>query len=307
MLARLSPTARPLAAAAALAAAAVALATGILEDMAGPGAYEVTWVPRGEALRFASPAVRLSFANYYWLSLVQYVGDAQARALHYPKLFALVDLVTDLDPGHGYAYQSAGIVLSSEGHLDESDRILRKGIEQGPNWWSFPYYIAFNHYFYRGDYAEGARWAEIAARTPGASPNVSHLALSLNVKSGATEHAVEFLSELRSIAKDEATARALDEQYRLAVLQEEFRRLDAAVEAYRAASGRAPSRFEELVAGGQLDRLPGPDPFGGRFELRDGTVHATGRDQRIRRREIPPMLKRSEPPAPSPAPKERAP
>jgi tetratricopeptide (TPR) repeat protein len=307
MLARLRPALAPLVAAVVLAAGAGVAASRILRVMDTGTAYEVTWVPRGEALRLFSPAIRLSFGNYYWLSAVQYVGDRTAFGLGFPKLYPLVDLVTDLDPQHGYAYQTAGIVLSTEGRLDESDRILRKGMEKGPNWWSFPFYIAFNHYFYRGDYAEGARWAEIAARTPGASPNISHLALSLNVKSGSTDRAVEFLDELRKVAKDEATAKALDDQYKLAVLQREFARLDAAVEAYRNATGRAPSRFEELVAGGQLERLPGPDPFGGRFELRGGTVHATGKDQRIRPKEIPPMIKRPpESPAPGPGAQERA-
>lgn len=298
MLARLRPSLAPLAAFAVLATGAGVAADRILDQMETGGAYEVTWVPRGEALKVASPAIRLSFANYYWLSLVQYVGDAAAHRAHYPKLYPLVDLVTDLDPLHGYAYQSAGIVLSSEGQLDASDAILRKGMTLGPNWWSFPYYIAFNWFFYRGDNAQAARWAEIAARTPGASTNVAHLAMALDVKSGATDHALEFLSELRKVAKDETTAKALDEQYRLALLQKEFRRLDAAVDAYRAATGRDPGRLEDLVAGGQLEALPGPDPFGGRFELRDGAVHATGRDQRIGKREISPYLRRPDAAAP---------
>jgi tetratricopeptide (TPR) repeat protein len=297
MLARLRPALPSLAVAAVLAIGAGAAAGRILEDMAVQP-YEVTWVPRGEALRLLSPGIRLSFGNYYWMSTVQYVGDYKAAARGFEKLYPLVDLVTDLDPMHGYAYQSAGIVLSTQGRLEESDRILEKGMKKGPNWWSYPFYIAFNHYFYRGDYAEGARWAEIAARTPGASPNISHLALSLDVKSGQTDHAIEFLSELRKVAKDETTANALEEQYRLALLQREFRRLDAAVDAYRAASGRDPARFEELVAAGFLDAVPEADPFGGRFELREGKVHATGRDQRIRAgQEIPRYLRPPESPA----------
>lgn len=271
----------PLLVAAALAIPTALAAHAVKEGMALGRPYDVTLVPRGDALRFASPAIRLSFGNLYWLSTVQYLGDEQAHRRGVPKLLPLVDLVTDLDPQHGYAYQTAGIVLSGYGRLDESDRILRKGMERGPNWWSFPYYVAFNHFFYLGDYAEAARWAEIAARTPGASPNVSHMALAMRVKSGDPDHAIRFLAELRETAKDEVTAGALEEQYKLALLQRDFRVLDAAVERFREVRGRPPARLEELVAAGLLDRVPARDPFGGVYELRDGQVHATGRDQRF--------------------------
>lgn len=280
-MSRSAGPALPLLVALALAVPTVLAARAVHAGLATDRPYEVTLVPRGDALRFASPAIRLSFGNLYWLSTVQYLGDSEAHRRGVPKLLPLVDLVTDLDPQHGYAYQTAGIVLSGYGRLDESERILRKGMERGPNWWSYPYYIAFNHFFYRGDYAEGARWAEIAAKTPGASPNVSHLALAMRVKSGDPDHAILFLAELRDTAKDDVTAQALEEQYKLALLQRDFRVLDAAVEAFRAARGRPPARLQELVAAGLVDRIPANDPFGGTYELRDGQVHATGRDHRF--------------------------
>jgi tetratricopeptide (TPR) repeat protein len=244
--------------------------------------YDVDYVPRGDALRFLSPGVCLSIADYYWLETVQYVGEPRREQRGFEKLFPLVDLVTDLDPGHGYAYQTAGIVLSSQTRLDESDRILKKGMEPGrPDWWTYPFYLAFNDYFYRGDYASAARWAKIAARTPGASANISHLALALDVKSGSPDDAVAFLEELRSVAKDEKTGEALDEQYRLALLQRDFARLDAAVAKYRERSGRAPDRLEELVAAGILDRIP-PEPYGGRYTIdADGIVHSSRNDRRF--------------------------
>ncbi|WP_242395106.1 tetratricopeptide repeat protein [Anaeromyxobacter oryzisoli] len=244
--------------------------------------YDLDYVPRGEALRFLSPGVRLSIADAFWLDTVQYVGDPRGRQRGFEKLYPLVDLVTDLDPGHGYAYQTAGIVLSAQGRLDEADRILNKGMGSGrPNWWTYPFYVAFNHYFYRGDYAEAARWARIAARTPGASPNIAHLALALEVKSGSPDDAVAFLQELRGVAKDEKTAEALDEQYRLALLQRDFARLDAAVAAYRERTGRAPDRLEELVVTGILDQLP-PEPYGGRYTIdAEGVVHSSKNDFRF--------------------------
>jgi tetratricopeptide (TPR) repeat protein len=266
-----------------LAAPFLAAAERVLEGMGADHPYDVAYVPRGSAAQFLMPGVRLSIANYYWLQTVQYIGEPKGRRRGFEKLLPLVDLVTDLDPRHGYAYQTAGIVLSSEGRLDESEQILKKGMEPGrPNWWSFPFYIAFNDYFYRGDYAEAARWAKIAARTPGASPNISHLALALDVKSGNPEDAVRFLEELRGIAKDEKTAAALEEQLKLAILQLDFSRLDAAVAAFRAQHGRPPPDLRALVAEGLLPAIP-RDPFGGEYSLDSaGVVHASERDFRFK-------------------------
>jgi tetratricopeptide (TPR) repeat protein len=262
----------------------IAVSTRVQRALGADRPYDVAYVPRGEAVRLFSPSVQLSMANFYWLQTVQYIGEPRGRERGFEQLYPLVDLVTDLDPRHGYAYQTAGIVLSSVGRLDESDRILKKGMgPERPNWWSYPFYVAFNNYFYRGDYVEAARWAKIAARTPGASANISHLALALDVKSGSPDDAVRFLEEMRSVAKDDKTAAALDEQYRLAVLQRDFARLDAAVGAYRQQTGHPPRDLGLLVSAGLLPELPAADPFGGTYYLdREGTVHATGRDFRFR-------------------------
>lgn len=280
----------PLAVTVLLAVPAAWTARAVLHEMGAGQPFDVEIVPRGEALRFASAPIRLSFGNLYWLATVQYIGDADARARGYEKLAPLVDLVTELDPQHGYAYQTAGIVLSGAERLEESDAILQKGMTRGPNWWSYPYYIAFNNFFYRGDYAEAARWAEIAAKTKGASPNISHLAMALRVKSGAPDQAIEFLSELRGIAKDDVTAKALEEQYQLALLQRDFQTLDAAVDRYRALHGRAPERVRDLVTAGIVPSVPAADPFGGTYVIRDGKVHATGRDHRFAPAEAPRRL-----------------
>jgi hypothetical protein len=152
-------------------------------------------------------------------------------------------------------------------------------MQRGPNWWSYPFYMAFNDFFYRGDYASAARWAEVAARTPGASPNIAKLALALKVKSGSADDAVRFIEEMRGAARDDVTRQRLEEQRRLAVLQRDFARLDEAVERYREARGRDPARLEDLVSAGIVPELPA-EPFGGRYVWRDGAVHSTGNDFR---------------------------
>ena len=226
--------------------------------------YDVLHVPSGPSARLAALGHRTTVSDLYWLSTVQYIGEPKADARGWDKLYPLVDLVTDLDPRHGYAYQTAGIVLSAAGRLDESDRILAKGVEKGPPYWTFPYYLAFNAWFYRGDYATGARWAEVAARTPGASPNVSHLAVSLASKSGTPEQAIEMIEALRGSVHDEASAARLDEQLKLAVLERDAQALEKAVAAYEERTGAPPGDLERLVEAGLVPSLP-PDPFGGRY------------------------------------------
>jgi tetratricopeptide (TPR) repeat protein len=272
-----------LAAAAALAVPAVIAASAVLEDFGLERPFDVDVVPKSDGFALLSPSLQLSVADLYWLLTVQYIGEARREQRGFEKLYPLVDLVTTLDPRHGYAYQTGGIVLSAHQRLEESDAILKKGMEPGrPNWWSFPFYLAFNDYFYRGDYDSAATWAERAARTPGASTHISHLAMALQVKRGDPDAAVRFIEALLGEARDESTRDALEEQRRLALLQRDYARLDAAVARYRTSHGHPPARLEALVEDGLLERLP-PDPYGGRYLLGpDGLPRATGGGHRMK-------------------------
>jgi tetratricopeptide (TPR) repeat protein len=275
----------------ALGAALLAVAAALslrLAAQASARPYDVLHVPSSRAARLAALGHRTFVSDLYWLDTVQYVGEPQAEARGWDKLFPLVDLVTDLDPRHGYAYQTAGIVLSAAGRLDESDAILKKGIERGPPYWTFPYYLAFNAWFYRGDYAEGARWAELAARRPGASANISHLAVSLASKSGSPEDAIVLLQELRATVRDEATRARLDEQLKLAVLERDAQALERAAGRFRAERGRPVASLRELVAAGYVAALP-PDPFGGEYvwDQAEGKVHSSANPFRFQLRTGP--------------------
>jgi tetratricopeptide (TPR) repeat protein len=228
--------------------------------------YDVLHVPSGPVARVAALGHRTMLSDLYWLSTVQYIGEPRADQRGWDALYPLVDTLTDLDPRHGYAYHTAGIVLSAAGRLEESDRILVKGIEKGPpGWWSFPYYLSFNAWFYRGDFAEGARWAELAARTPGASANISHLALSLKSKSGTPEDAIQMLRDLQETVKDPVTASRLAEQMKLAVLERDAQALEAAAARFEKDRKRPIDSLDELVREGYVRALP-EDQFGRRYQ-----------------------------------------
>jgi hypothetical protein len=258
------------------------LSARVAGQMGADRPYDFVHIPDGKVLHLLSPAIQLTVANLYWLSAVQYVGEREAQARGYGNLVPLIELVTDLDPRHGYAYQTAGIFLASVHDVEGSDRIFEKGFRQGPAWWSYPYYLAFNAAFYRQDHAAAARWAELAARTPGAPPIAADMAISMKVKVGSPDDAVRMLEHLRETVKDEKTAEALEAQWRLAVLQRDFALLDAAVARFRAERGRAPSSLDELVRERFLEAIP-PEPHGGHYHVdRDGRVHSSANDFRIK-------------------------
>ena len=250
--------------------------------------FDVDYVPSGPAARVMALGHRVTVSDLYWLTTVQYIGDSKADERGWDKLLPLVDLVTDLDPRHGYAYQTAGIVLSAVGRLDESDRILEKGVARGPPYWTLPYYLSFNQWFYRGDYERGSYWARIAAKTPGASPNISQLALSLSSKSGSPEDAIAMLEQLRTTVKDEAIAERLDEQMKLAILERDAQALERAVERFRQARGRDPASLDELVWTGSVASIP-KDPFGGTYRWfpEERKVHSTANAFRFSIKEGP--------------------
>lgn len=271
----MKPKELPLSIAAGCLAAASVVNLGLAEGrLSRP--YDVAHLPDGRAARIASLGHRTFVSDLYWLSAVQYVGEPKADERGWDKLLPLVDLVTDLDPRHGYAYQTAGIVLSAAGRLDESNRILTKGMEKGPPYWSFPFYVSFNYWFYLGDYAKGAEYARIAARTPGASPNISQLAVSLSSKAGSPDDALALLAELRRGVSDEATAERIDHQMKLATVERDAQMLERAAARFRAERGFPVARLEQLAWEGYVAAIP-PDPFGGHYVLdpADGRVRSS--------------------------------
>ncbi len=91
----------PLVLAAALAGPLALASSSVLRQMGVDRPYDVRYIPEGRALRFLSPALKLSIADAYWLATVQYVGDQYLSKGSYDRLFALVDLVMRSRPTVG--------------------------------------------------------------------------------------------------------------------------------------------------------------------------------------------------------------
>jgi tetratricopeptide (TPR) repeat protein len=193
-------------------------------------------------------------------------------------LFPLADLVTDLDPRHGYAYQVVGSNLAGlASRYDQADALLKKGMAAVPDRWSLPLTYASNKFLYQGDYAEAAAYARRAAEI-GKRPSLALLAANLSALADTGEEyraALAFLDWSITQAeqpelKDELRARRTKVETYPALSA-----VEKALAAFEQAEGRRPRALAELVPR-FLPALPA-DPSGGRllYDPAAGTVKST--------------------------------
>ena len=231
---------------------------------------ELAFLPNGRLLRAVSLGQRHTLADYYWLAMLQHVGAAaEAKQPRWEAVYPVADLVTDLDPRFGYAYQEAGGVLSGlAGRVDLSDRILEKGIAAVPDRWQLHWNLGFNKYFYENDLPAAARAFERAA-VVGKRPHLALTSAALAMDSGGPE-AYDFAIQALETALAEPSVGPLEEALTARLVRARtFRTLavvEAAAETFRAAAGRYPFGIPELMATGHLPAVPS-DPAGGRIEL----------------------------------------
>lgn len=126
------------------------------------------YLPKSEHLRLLTLGFDEVAADYFWLRTIGYFGGQYMADKRYPWLAHILQLVTDLDPRFSIVYYFGGIVLAMEAHqVDESNALLAKGMRHLPDNWKFPFFIGFNHFFFKGDFLAASGYIEQAARLPG--------------------------------------------------------------------------------------------------------------------------------------------
>lgn len=245
--------------------------------------YDIAYVPRSAAMRWVSLGHPTLAANLYWLRAVQYMGDANASSRGWDKLFPVLDLITDLDPRHGYAYQVGGNILAGAGRIDESNRLLEKGTRNVPDRYILPYHRGVNAFLYAGDYATAASWFERAASAPGAPLHTREAVMAMYVKADQANAAIRFLTHMIESSEDPESREALEAQLEQARLEQIALRLDEAVARFRERFLRLPFVIEELRFAGLVEAIP-PDPYGGSWIIdEEGRTHSSVHDRRVLR------------------------
>jgi hypothetical protein len=238
------------------------------------------WLPSGTSLRTTSFGQRLLLSDLYWLRTVMYVGESILEPSRgWSALAPLGEIVTDLDPRFGYAYQVVGSNLSGlAGDVPRSNALLLKGMRNVPDRWSLPFLYAFNKYFYEEDYATAAEYTRRAS-VLGNKPHLLLLAANLSlVANQAAEYdaAIAMLETALHQPNTPELREQLAQRLVKVLTYRELARCEAAVAAFRARAGRPPTSLDELVWTGVLPGVPA-DPSGGRllFDPATGAVRST--------------------------------
>jgi tetratricopeptide (TPR) repeat protein len=262
-----------------LAATAVIARTTLEPEAAAMGRVrDPTWLPSGRSLRVTSLGQRLLLSDVYWLRLVQYMGETLiAKVDRWGAALPLAEIVTDLDPRHGYAYQVVGSNLGAlEGRGPEADRILKKGMAALPDRWTLPWTYAVNKFLYEGDFVEAAKYARKAAEV-GHRPHLALLAANLALAADREYDVTEaFLLEAIPGAETPDLRAQLERRLVKVRTYQALSTVERAVAAYRRRYVIWPMGLDVLVHERLLARIP-EDPSGGqlRLDLATGEVRST--------------------------------
>jgi hypothetical protein len=167
------------------------------------------------------------------------------------------------------------------GRVDESNRLLEKGVANIPGRYILAFHRGVNSFMYDGDYALAGEWFERAAQIPGAPTHMREAVMAMYVKGNRAAAAIRFLTHMVQVSEDPESRKALEAQLLQARLEQAALPIDDAARSYRERFGRLPASADELVGAGLLTELP-RDPFGGSWRLDvDGRAHSTSNDRRL--------------------------
>ena len=230
-----------------------------------PKLQRFMYLPQGEYLRGAVLGYEQVVADFLWIQAIQAMGERKVTEEAGHWIYRALEVITTLDPKFVRVYEAGGIALVTLVVLvEESNRILEKGIQHNPDYWALPWLLGFNYYFELHDDAKAADYIARASRLPGAPDYLAGFATRLYVSARESQVAIDFLAQMYEQTTDENVKQILERRLKEVVVERDLQLLEEAISRYRALYKRVPERLEDLVGTGLLRELP-REPFGGHY------------------------------------------
>ena len=242
------------------------------------------YLPDGEILKLASLGYEHVVADLVWLRVIQVFGARHVTQDDYNWVYRALDVTTTLDPQFVEAYLAGGLVLTViADHVDQSNRILKKGIEANVKDWKIPFFLGFNYFNFLRDYETAAIYIEMATKIPGHPPWLPLLAARLHVQAQDPQVALEFLGRIYDDTSDSGLKAKLETRMKEVIIEQDLMALERAIDTYRSQYGALPESLERLAETGMIRGIR-PDPFGEAyaFDPLTGEVTSRSRPDRMR-------------------------
>src|SRR3989441_11428650 len=155
------------------------------------------YLPQGEHLKIAALGYQHVVADLLWIQVIQAMGERKVTEEAGHWIYRALDVITTLDPKFVRVYEVGGVALVTLVVLvEESNRILEKGIQYNPDYWALPFLLGFNYYFELRDDAKAADYIARASRLEGAPKFLAPLAVRLYASAREPQVAIDFLVQM---------------------------------------------------------------------------------------------------------------
>lgn len=171
------------------------------------------YLPSGKYLNIVSLGFDQLVADILWLRASTYFGGHLMTDQSYPWLYNMLDTITNLDPKFEYVYHFGGVILALEAsQIDNSNAILKKGMENLPEVWEFPFYIGFNYMYFYHDDITAVKYMELVAQYPKVPAYVKTFPATLYKKAGKADKSLLFLQKLYDNSDDPLLRKRIEEK-----------------------------------------------------------------------------------------------
>ena len=214
------------------------------------------YVLGAEVVKAADLGLHSAASSMYWLATIQYFGDWQED--EHIKLIDYIKLSNDLDPRFSYPYAFAVLLLPSQGLVDESIEIAKRGVKESDPDWRIPYYLATTYHINKDDQVSASEYFAISADTKNAPESIIRISGTYGSNPNLREQTKQIWIGIMETSDDEV----IQERAQNYVLHYEI--LDLLEETgkqFFEINNRYPNPLDELVETNILKAIP-ESPFG---------------------------------------------
>lgn len=227
---------------------------------------DVRFVPARIIVDFLSLDHKGFVADYLFTKVVLHSGSLMWKPLEIDFdsrwSFKMMDLVTDLDPDFltAYIFTGAGLI-HYPADVDLSRPVMEKGIKHLPASWEIPFWLGYDYYIYKEDFANASRYFMLAGQHTDSPKRFLALLLTASKRSGIYQNACWAMQAM--LENSENKELKLLYSKKLAQFKN-LLNLTKAVQVFQTNFNRFPDNLAELVDMEIITKLP-MDPFGSTY------------------------------------------